>query len=136
MTPPERVETTASVTRQADRFDPSAKLLAHLDERGFMDLMHALAHHGDGAFGPAGMLAVGYLTELEPRGWKARQSRTGAASWSFRRGSEQFHFRPGRSKPRGPIDAVIVKDRYQNGKIVATLRTRLDAIRFVGKLAR
>ena len=90
-------------------------------------LTHAMSHHAKGLEPIVGALALGILIELEPLGWTIRQSGTGAQSYSLRKGAKQYHFRPGGN----PYSEIIVKDRYQRGSIVAVLRSRADALRFI-----
>ena len=64
-----------------------------------------------------------------------RQSRTGpnSFSWVLRDGTE-YHFRGRRySQHGGKLPLIEVKDRYQNGTVVAKLTTVEECRRFVAK---
>lgn len=89
-------------------------------------LNHALAHHAHNLEPLVGALALGILLELQPHGWKLRQSRTGAQSFALLRGPHEFHFRAGQGN-----ESIVVRDRYTNGKVVFELASRRDVLAFV-----
>lgn len=93
-------------------------------------LIHALEHHAQ-PLGPiAGKLALGYVDLLKPRGWELYPIRGGAASYVLknRAGTKEYHFRPNHN-----LTAVLVKDKYYNGKVVLTLTSEQAAMNFIRK---
>jgi hypothetical protein len=100
-------------------------------------LSHALAHHAKHLEPLVGALALGILTELQPKGWTLKQHKSGPQSFSLSRDLVQYHFRP--AIPRDAADNVyreiVVKDAWTHGREVARLRTRPDVLRFVRMVA-
>lgn len=90
-------------------------------------LQHAMSHHAKELEPIVGVLALGILTELIPRGWDLEQVLAGAQSFVLRKGGMEYHFRAaGR-----PYRAIAVKDAWRQGAEVCVIRSRVDALRFV-----
>lgn len=90
-------------------------------------LTHAMSHHARELEPIVGVLALGILIELMPLGWTVRQSGTGAQSFSLTKDGREYHFRPGSA----PYREIVVKDRYQRGRVVSVIKTRTDALAFI-----
>lgn len=90
-------------------------------------LLHALFHHAKELEPVVGILSLGYALELQPLGWEIVHSSIAAQSYSLRKGNLQYHFR---AKGRKGNMSIVVLDRYQKGKIIAEIKTRVDALRF------
>jgi len=92
-------------------------------------LKYGIQHHAKGIEELVNTLALGILVDLEPRGWKLRQSRDGAQSFSIvnKRGTKEYHFRAWYR----PFKSIEVIDKYYKGKLVVQLKTRLDALKFI-----
>lgn len=93
-------------------------------------LVHALSHHAKSLEPIVGVLAVGILTELQPRGWKVYHYRSGPNSWAIKKGNHEFHFR------RLSSNSLYVKDSYYGGKYLFDIKTRADAAKFIRMAAR
>lgn len=93
-------------------------------------LHHALEHHAEPLVEIVGVLAVGILLELQPRGWDLKQIKKGAQSFMLKKGDLQYHFR-GVVGDDGKYRAIRVIDRWMNGSEVAVLDGRVDALRFI-----
>jgi hypothetical protein len=61
------------------------------------------------------------------RNWTLIQSRSGPNSFWLTDGKRQFHFRYDHAQP----GVITVKNSYYRGKVIATLKSRRDAIRFI-----
>lgn len=90
-------------------------------------LTHAMSHHARELEPIVGVLALGVLIELLPLGWTIRQSGTGAQSFSLTKDGKEYHFRPGPA----PYREIVVKNRYQRGRVVTVIKTRPDALKFI-----
>lgn len=106
--------------------------------RNAASLTHALAHHARGLDPLVKSLALELVTRLQPLGWQLRQSGVGPQSFGLYHPEKglQYHLRGRRSRLRGKMDMIVVTDRYQNGKTVAKLATRVECLRFVERLER
>jgi hypothetical protein len=94
-------------------------------------LTHALAHHAQPLEPLVGVLAVGFVTHLHAKGWEPVQRSTGPNSWSWSHPSGyEVHFRAYR-----PFSEIQVKDSSWNGREITRLRTRVDCLNFVRRLA-
>jgi hypothetical protein len=91
-------------------------------------LPHALEHHAKGLKPLVSELALGFTTVLRPLGWDVKTVLGGANSWMFFKDSKEFHFRSYDRKQ------ILVKRSYQ-GQPVETLKSSVDVLRFVRKLA-
>jgi len=106
-------------------------------------LSHMLTHHAKGLKPVAAALSLGYLNELQPRGWDIDQAGNpktggrngtgfGAKSYFIEKGSKQYHFRPdGWDNAIRSYTEIVAKDSYRNGRVVARMKSDLDVMRFI-----
>jgi len=100
--------------------------------RGDYDkLLGMVRHHAKAAEGVV-LELLAYITLVcgsDERQWTIKQSRVGANSFSLHGRGRQYHFRAGHTGEGG----VRVYDRAR-GKLIKTLRTRVEARDFVKSL--
>jgi hypothetical protein len=98
--------------------------------RNSRTLMHDLAHHAKELQPVVGTLAIGMKLQLDDLGWELNQVKEGSNSYFIKnkRVGKQYHFRVGGT--RGKM-FIFVMDSYFKGVKVDTIRTRVDAIRFI-----
>lgn len=98
-------------------------------------LVHDIEHHAKDKADLVYILGVLFATELNPKGWQARQARNGNNSWLIYlrqdgKPTKIWHF-TGYHK-----GAITVRNNYYwaraNRKF--TMKTRVDAIRFVRQI--
>lgn len=97
-----------------------------VEVRDTSTLLHAISHHAKALEPLVGALSFGILTELVPRGWSLRQSKVGPQSFCLYRDGREYHFRASRDRK-----GIVVKDAWTHGKVVTTLTTRVDVLRFI-----
>lgn len=94
-------------------------------------LVHALSHHAKGLAEIVPTLHMLFNLELAPLGWEMHRSGKGFNSTRITSpDGVNYHFRARKS-----YKEIEVLDNWKHGKVVATIRTRVDALRFIESLA-